>query len=127
MKFDPKVQLESQLQRLIELPANWDGEGAPRISEESIEVARHLLSDLPGWMTATVYQLTAQPGGCVQAEWEFGRGISIEVELMSKVAAKILWHSDIESTEMKICSGDVVPAVRRWLRDGPKPVGPAIE
>lgn len=63
-------------ERLRELKENWDGDGAPVITEEAIEMATRILKILreePG-------QSTPLNNGGIQLEWHSG-GVDLEIAI----------------------------------------------
>jgi hypothetical protein len=72
-------QVAQSLKRLVELPANWDFQGATPVSIEAVASVIHLLNRV---MLRTTIPPTLVPGrdGSLQLEWH-DRGIDLEVEI----------------------------------------------
>jgi hypothetical protein len=66
--------------RLLSLPFNWDGEGAPPVQPKSIQKALNTLCSIMNEHSA-LPQWTPTSAGGVQLDWH-ENGIDLEIELM---------------------------------------------
>ena len=117
---DFRRRIQEQLDRLSALPANWDGEGAPCISRETIQAARDLVASLPENIAAAPV-VVPMASGHLQFEWNEGSR-SLELEFESPTLIRFLrWDPDngIED-EDSFAASDVrrAEALIRWFLGG---------
>lgn len=81
--------LARQTNRLLALPANWDGRGGEPLD---LEVVRHAVPVIAALalLASTTVELFGQPDGGVQAEWHLGRAdVEIEFDVEGDVVALV--------------------------------------
>lgn len=108
------------LDRLAELPANWDAEGAPPIDHEIIQAARDFVARLPEDI-ASVPAVVPSAAGSLQFEWnEDRRSLELEIESPS-VIHYLKWDPDrgIEEEDVfDINDTDRAVFLIRWFMQG---------
>ena len=89
---DFKVRIDDELNRLAQLPANWDRELAPALDRAIIAAARQLVAELPADI-APVPAVVPSADGNLQFEWNAGER-SLELEIESPTTIRYLkWDS----------------------------------
>ncbi|MCP3959200.1 MAG: hypothetical protein GY719_15225 [bacterium] len=98
-----------QLQGLLDLKDDWDAEGAPRVSIDSVCAVVDVLCEIAPALTPAP-SLVPTAEGCVQIEWHRG-GIDLEIEVVSRLRATAYladlatgeeWEGDLEARAPEI-------------------------
>lgn len=75
-----EAMVETDLDRLAALGANWDGYGAPALDRGVLDAARRFISRIP-WQTAGQPLIAPLSSGALQFEWHRGvKLLELEVE-----------------------------------------------
>ena len=82
-----KGHLESAKQEITNLAKigqqeNWDGEGASKISTETIEIALKLLEEFPIYVLGEDLDIDATPFGSIDFGWVLERGVMMNVMVL---------------------------------------------
>ncbi len=75
--------IKSRLNKLVELPSNWNSYGGSSISEEKANIAYSLLDELLRDSTP-LPQIVPTPNGSIQIEWHINN-IDLEIEIISAI------------------------------------------
>ena len=96
-------EVSSQLNKLLELPRNWDSYGADPIEAPIVESARGLLVTLAERFDLPRPFIAPTPNGGILLEWRTGSR-ELEVELVSRDAASYVFSDEHTGQE---CEGAI--------------------
>ena len=92
-----RVQAEQELNRVANLPVNWDSYGAKKVDQRTLEGATEVLVHLMEGQSV-LPQISASVDGGVEFEWH-ASGIGLEIEVRDPSIVHAYFYDDARPTD----------------------------